>query len=86
MPTIGRIGSAIVMVFRNDHPPPHFHVFGNGFSAKFVIEDLAILSVKGNMPSRLARAIAGWGQRHRAALYENWELARTGKPAKKIED
>jgi Domain of unknown function (DUF4160) len=39
MPTIGRIGSLNVMIFRNDHPPPHFHVFGSEFSAKFAIAD-----------------------------------------------
>jgi hypothetical protein len=32
MPTIGRIGSFDVIVFRNDHDPPHFHVFGGEFS------------------------------------------------------
>ena len=41
MPTIGRIGSLNVMIFRNDHPPPHFHVFGAEFSAKFAIAAIA---------------------------------------------
>ena len=39
MPTIGRIGSLDVMIFRNDHDPPHFHVLGAEFSAKVAIAD-----------------------------------------------
>lgn len=62
MPTIGRIGSLNVMVFRNDHPPPHFHVFGVDFSAKVAIANGAILSSRGNLRSRDIRAIQRWGQ------------------------
>jgi hypothetical protein len=47
MPTIGHIGPFAVMIFRNDHDPPHFHVFGAEFSAKFAIDVFELLSVKG---------------------------------------
>jgi hypothetical protein len=86
MPKIGRIGSLDVMIFRNDHPPPHFHVFGGDFSAKFAIANCALLSSKGSLRRRDIRAIERWGQRHRAALYLNWDLARAGSPAQKIEN
>jgi hypothetical protein len=32
------------------------------------------------------RAVEEWGQKHRAALYSNWDLARTGAPPQKIEN
>ena len=85
MPTIGRIGSLSVMIFRNDHDPPHFHVFGDGFSARFAIADAALLSVAGTMSARARRAVVAWGQRYRTELYDNWDLARVGQPARKIE-
>ena len=85
MPTIGRVGSLSVMIFRNDHDSPHFHVFGDRFSAKFAIADAALLSINGTMPASARRAGVAWGQRHRAELYDNWELARAGPPARKIE-
>jgi len=49
MPTIGRIGPLSVMIFRNDHDPPHFHVFGADFSAKFAIADTTLLSSNGRL-------------------------------------
>jgi hypothetical protein len=39
MPTIGHVAGLDVMIFRNDHDPPHFHVIGDDFSAKFAILD-----------------------------------------------
>lgn len=86
MPTIGRIGSLEVMVFRNDHPPPHFHVIGDEFSAKFAIADNALLSCKGRIRRRDIRAVEEWGSKHKTMLYTNWELARSGLPPVKIKD
>jgi hypothetical protein len=81
-----RIRSFDVMIFRNDHDPPHFHVFGGEFSAKFAIADCALLSSKGRIRRRDIRAVETWGQKHQVALYLNWELARTGEPPQKIEE
>jgi Domain of unknown function (DUF4160) len=86
MPTIGRIGSLDVMVFRNDHPPPHFHVIGDDFSAKFAIANRELLSCKGRIRRRDIRAVEEWGQKHQDMLYINWDLARSGQPPVKIED
>jgi hypothetical protein len=86
MPTIGRIGSLEVMIFRNDHGIPHFHVFGTDFSAKFAIIDCSLLSIKGRIRRRDIKAIEEWGQKHQVELYFNWELAMAGEPAQKIED
>lgn len=86
MPTIGRIGSLEVMIFRNDHGLPHFHVIGGDFSAKFAIGDLALLSSKGRISRRDIKAVEEWGQKHQVELHSNWQLARAGQPAMKIED
>ena len=74
------------MIFRNDHDPPHFHVFGPEFSAKFAIADCQLLSSKGRIRRRDIRDVAAWGQKHRATISLNWDLARAGKPLQKIED
>ena len=86
MATIGRIGFFGVMIFRNDHDPPHFHVIGAEFSAKFTIADCELLSSKGRIRRRDIRDIEVWGQTHRDELYLNWQLARAGKPSQKIVD
>jgi hypothetical protein len=38
----------------NNNPPPHFHVFGSEFSAKFAIADCELLSSKGRIRRRAA--------------------------------
>jgi hypothetical protein len=86
MLTIGRIGSLDVMIFRNDHDPPHFHVIGREFSAKFTIADQELLSCKGRIRRRDSREIEAWGQQHQNELHLNWQPAREGKPAQKITD
>ena len=83
---VDELGSLDVMVFRNDHGLPHFHVIGTEFSAKFAIADLALLSSKGRIRRRDIKAVEEWGRRHQAELYLNWELARAGGRAQKIED
>ena len=45
-----------------DHPPPHFHVFGSEFSAKFAITNCGLLSSKGRIRRRDIRAVEEWGQ------------------------
>jgi hypothetical protein len=37
VPTVLRIDGLRVMMFPNDHPPPHVHVFGNGGEAQFYL-------------------------------------------------
>ncbi len=37
MPTVLRIGGLRVVVFPNDHRPPHVHVWGTGNEAVFVL-------------------------------------------------
>ena len=86
MPTIGQIGAFNVMIFRNDHDPPHFHVVGAEFSAKFAIANLELLSSKGRIRRRDIRDVRAWGRKHQTALYLNWQLARAGQPAQRIVD
>jgi hypothetical protein len=43
MPELSRFFGIIVMMFYNDHPPPHFHVRYAGQKAIIAINSLAIL-------------------------------------------
>jgi hypothetical protein len=55
------------MIFRNDHDPPHFHVFGTDFSAKFAIADTTLLSSNGRLRRWDIGAIEQRGQQHKDA-------------------
>ncbi len=52
MPTVKNFGSYRIMLFAEDHNPPHVHVIGRDFQAKVRIRDAAVFA--GTIPSRHA--------------------------------
>ncbi len=43
MPTVKNFGSYRIMLFAEDHNPPHVHVIGRAFQAKVRIRDGALM-------------------------------------------
>jgi hypothetical protein len=86
MPTIAHIGSIQIRIYYDDHGVPHFHAVSPDFDFKFSIGDCSTISGNGRLRGRDLALIRAWGQQHRDALYEIWQLARDGKPLRDIED
>ncbi len=64
-------------VHPREHPPPHFHVRGNGIDASFVIADCSFLN--GNADGRERRVIQWWYEHGgRALLISSWNDSRPG--------
>jgi hypothetical protein len=81
MPVISRfLGIAIAILYR-DHDPPHFHATYGEHQITVGIRDGA---VAGRFPQRAQGHVLEWLALHRAALLEDWELARAGRPLKPI--
>jgi hypothetical protein len=78
MPEISRfLGMSILMYF-DDHNPPHFHVKYNNYRALISIKDLALL--EGDLPARILGLVIEWAELHKDELLENWNLVQeTGK-------
>lgn len=82
MPVISRFyGIAIVMYF-NDHNPPHCHAKYSGYEAIFDFDGNLI---EGELPARAANFVTEWILKHITELNENWNNARSGQPLKYIE-
>jgi hypothetical protein len=86
MPTIAHIGPIQIRIYYDDHGMPHFHAVSPDFDFKLTIADCGIISGNGRLRGRDLAAIRAWGQKHRDALYSNWQWARDGKPLHDIED
>lgn len=86
MPTIAHIGPIQSRIYYDDHGMPHFHAVSPDFDFKLTIADCGIISGNGRLRGRDLAAIWAWGQKHRDALYSNWQWARDGKPLHDIED
>ena len=82
MPEICRfLGISIIMYF-NDHSPPHFHVKYNEHRA--VIEIGSSSVIEGEVPPRVLGLVVEWVGLHRSELMEDWELIRSTGDFKKI--
>jgi hypothetical protein len=82
MPTIAYFyGIAIIMYF-NDHNPPHFHARYGRARALVRIADGTIIS--GELPPTAQRLVRDWALARRAELEQNWQRARAGKRLERI--
>jgi hypothetical protein len=62
-------------MYFNDHDPPHFHVWYQGFRARVLIANGEIID--GRLPIAVARVVKEWASLRRDALVQNWIAART---------
>jgi hypothetical protein len=82
MPELSRFFGIIVMMFYDDHPPPHFHVRYGSQKAIVAIESLALLD--GRLSPRALGMVMEWAVSHRQELREAWSLAERHAPLKPI--
>jgi hypothetical protein len=81
MPELSRFLGIRILMFFEDHNPPHFHVEYNDFEAKISIKELLIL--KGHLPPRILGLVMEWAELHKNELMENWDMVqKTGKCVK----
>lgn len=83
MPEISRFLGIIILMYYNDHSPPHFHVKYNDYRALFSINELKI--IEGNLPKRVISLVLEWAYEHRNELDKDWNLAVSKLPLIKIE-
>lgn len=76
------MGISILMYF-NDHNPPHFHVKYNEYRALIGIGNLALL--EGELPSRVLGLVIEWAELHRDELQANWDSLQSTGSFSKIE-
>ena len=70
-------------MFFDDHNPPHFHArYGR---EKVIIEIGSLQVLGGYIPPRALGLVIEWASQHKDELLNNWELAKTNQPPKKIE-
>lgn len=82
MPEISRFYGIVVGMFYNDHGRPHFHARYGRERISIYLPDLEVRT--GGLPPRALRLLIEWAAQHREELMEDWDLARLGKPLKRI--
>jgi hypothetical protein len=83
MPEISRFYGIIILMYFDEHNPPHFHArYG---SEKVVIEVASLRVLEGKLPSRALGLVVEWASQHQEELMMNWEALRNDRPPKKIQ-
>lgn len=81
MPVISRFYGILIVMYFNDHNPPHLHAKYSGFEALFNLDGL---SIQGSLPSRAEQMVREWISLHRIELEQNWVRAKAGIPLQAI--
>ena len=68
------MGISIMMYF-DDHNPPHFHVRYNDNRALISISELNVL--EGRLPARILGLVIEWAELHKEELMQNWDMVNT---------
>ena len=71
MPEIKRFSGFKLLMFFQDENPPHVHIQGPGFAAKFRISNGDL--VAGNAPNKALKQARRRVEEHRAELLRLWD-------------
>ncbi len=82
MSEISRFRGIRVLMFHNDHLPPHFHAT---YGSRNVRVHIGTGEVSGTLPHSAARNLREWYDLHRDELVENWRRAMARLPLSPIE-
>ena len=77
MPEISRFLGIVIMMYFDEHNPPHFHVRYNDFRASVGIADLNVL--EGHLPARVRSLVVEWAELHQVELAAMWESKQFSK-------
>jgi hypothetical protein len=82
MPSVSRFFGIVILMYYDDHAPPHFHAKYGEHRAQINIETLEI--IEGEMPRRAFSLVLEWAVLRRNELRQNWLNARDGLPLQDI--
>lgn len=82
MPTISEFFGILILMFYDDHAPPHFHARYGEHEAMIQISPVGLL--KGYLPPRALSLVVEWAQIHQNALMQDWKYAEDNKKLQKI--
>ena len=74
MPVISAFRGIKIMMYYNDHMPPHFHA--EYAEHRCVVDILNGCVIEGSLPSRQLKIVLAWAVIRQDELMQNWELSK----------
>ena len=75
MPEVSRFLGISILMYFDDHNPPHFHVRYNDDRALISIGELKVL--EGHLHARILGLVIEWAELHKNELIQNWDMVKT---------
>ena len=75
MPTLAIIDGISILMWPNDHDPPHFHVRFAGRTGKFDIATGRM--IRGTVDRRTVKKVQAWAIANQAMLLQAWNNSRS---------
>ena len=75
MPEVSRFLGISILMYFDDHNPPHFHVRYNDDRALISIDELKVL--EGHIPARILGLVIEWAELHKEELMRDWDMVKT---------
>ncbi len=70
MPEISRFLGIVILMYFNEHNPPHFHIRYNEYRATMDIKNLNIIA--GSLPATAERQVRKWAAMHQEEMLNMW--------------
>ena len=83
MPRISSFYGIVIVMYFEDHPPPHFHARYGEHEAQVAIATGDVLC--GSLPRSASRLVKEWAELRRAELLDDWQRAERADPLVSIE-
>ncbi|MDD9909504.1 MAG: DUF4160 domain-containing protein [Ahrensia sp.] len=77
MPTIARIEGVQILIYADDHPPPHVHVRDAENEAMIDIRTGKVL--RGELTKSKSKPLLKWVEINQLALMRNWNMIQSGQ-------
>ena len=82
MPTLSTFYGIKIMMYWNDHTPPHFHAQYSGDEALIGIQPIQV--IEGRLPRRARSLVFEWAAQHQEKLVRCWQLAQEPAPSRRL--
>lgn len=73
MPTVSMFYGIVIRMYYDDHNPPHFHAYYNGYEAMISFNGKKL---GGEFPKKELKLVEAWSIIHKKELEANWILAK----------
>lgn len=83
MPRISAFYGIVIVMYFDDHPPPHFHARYGEHEAQVAIATGEV--IHGSLSRSASKLIKEWAALRREELLEDWERAERAEPLVSIE-